>query len=53
IVSYKPLKDGVIADFDVTAKMLHSFFNKVNAGGIISISYAASARRRAFSLRAI
>ena len=36
IVSYKPLKDGVIADFDVTAKMLHSFFNKVNAGGIIS-----------------
>lgn len=36
IVAYKPLKDGVIADFDVTARMLHSFFNKVSAGGLIS-----------------
>lgn len=36
IVAYRPMKDGVIADFDVTAKMLHSFFNKVNAGGVLS-----------------
>ncbi|MCQ2428271.1 MAG: rod shape-determining protein [Clostridia bacterium] len=31
-----PLKDGVIADFDVTARMLSSFFSKIHAGGIIS-----------------
>ncbi len=36
LVAKRPLKDGVIADFDMTAKMLHSFFNKVNAAGIMS-----------------
>jgi len=31
-----PLKDGVIADFDITARMLSNFFGKIHAGGIIS-----------------
>src|SRR2546426_822514 len=30
IVAIRPLKDGVIADFDVTEKMLHYFINKVH-----------------------
>jgi len=30
IVAIRPLKDGVIADFDVTEKMLHYFLNKVH-----------------------
>ena len=29
ITAVRPLKDGVIAEFDVTAKMLHAFFKKV------------------------
>lgn len=29
ITAYRPLKDGVIADFEVTANMLHQFFLKV------------------------
>lgn len=36
IVAYPPLKDGVIADFDVTAKMLHQFFVKTAADSIFS-----------------
>lgn len=36
IVAYLPLKDGVIADFDVTAKMLHQFFAKTAADSIFS-----------------
>ena len=36
IVAQRPLKDGVIADFDKTAGMLHSFFGKVSAGGVLS-----------------
>ncbi|MBP5173551.1 MAG: rod shape-determining protein, partial [Clostridia bacterium] len=32
-----PLKDGVIADFDITAKMLRSYFGKIHARGIISL----------------
>lgn len=36
IAAYRPVKDGVIADFDVTVKMLRSFFNKVSAGGVLS-----------------
>ena len=28
ITAYRPLKDGVIADFEVTANMLHQFFLK-------------------------
>lgn len=36
IVAQRPLKDGVIADFDKTANMLHSFFGKVSAGGVLS-----------------
>ena len=36
IVAYPPLKDGVIADFDVTAKMLHHFFAKTAADSIFS-----------------
>lgn len=33
IAAFRPLKGGVIADFDVTAEMLHQFFRKINAGG--------------------
>lgn len=29
IVAYRPLKDGVIAEFDVTARMLRAFFKRV------------------------
>ena len=36
IAAQRPLKDGVIADFDKTAAMLHSFFGKVSAGGVLS-----------------
>jgi rod shape-determining protein MreB len=36
IVAQRPLKDGVIADFDKTASMLHTFFSKVSAGGVLS-----------------
>src|SRR4030095_14613422 len=30
ITAIRPLKDGVIADFDVTEKMLHYFISKVH-----------------------
>src|SRR6266508_3062283 len=30
IVAIRPLRDGVIADFDVTEKMLHYFISKVH-----------------------
>ena len=33
IAAFKPLKDGVIADFDVTTQMIHQFFRKINTGG--------------------
>ncbi len=36
IIAYRPLKDGVIADFDITSLMLHSFLRKVDAGGIFN-----------------
>ena len=36
ISAMRPLKDGVIAEFDVTASMLHHFFNKVSGGSIFS-----------------
>lgn len=36
IAAFHPLRDGVIADFDVTAKMLRAFFGKVNALGVLS-----------------
>src|SRR5256886_12595764 len=32
IVAIRPLRDGVIADFDVTEKMLHYFISKVQIG---------------------
>lgn len=34
----RPLKDGVIADFDITGEMLKIFLSKLNIGGILSIS---------------
>jgi len=34
IIAYRPLKDGVIAEFDITAKMLKAFFKKA-AGSIV------------------
>ncbi|WP_404405325.1 rod shape-determining protein [Jeotgalibacillus malaysiensis] len=36
IVAIRPLKDGVIADFDVTEAMLKHFINKLNLRGLIS-----------------
>lgn len=36
IVASRPLKGGVIADFDVTAEMLHQFFRKINMGGFFN-----------------
>jgi rod shape-determining protein MreB len=36
IVAIRPLKDGVIADFDVTEAMLKHFINKLNVKGFLS-----------------
>ncbi|GER66393.1 MreB-like protein [Weizmannia acidilactici] len=36
IVAIRPLKDGVIADFDVTETMLRHFINKLNVKGFLS-----------------
>ncbi|KMY55654.1 rod shape-determining protein MreB [Bacillus sp. FJAT-27231] len=36
IVAIRPLKDGVIADFDVTESMLKHFINKLNLKGLLS-----------------
>ncbi|MCH1625177.1 rod shape-determining protein [Fredinandcohnia quinoae] len=36
IVAIRPLKDGVIADFDVTESMLKYFINKLNVKGFLS-----------------
>ena len=36
IAAFRPLKGGVIADFDVTAEMLHQFFRKINTGGLFN-----------------
>lgn len=36
IVAIRPLKDGVIADFDVTEAMLKHFINKLNVKGLLS-----------------
>ncbi|WP_080872423.1 rod shape-determining protein [Oceanobacillus timonensis] len=36
IEAMRPLKDGVIADFDVTEAMLRYFINKINVKGVLS-----------------
>ena len=36
VTSIRPLKDGVIADFDLTKEMLNYFIKKVKAKGVIS-----------------
>ncbi len=36
IIAQRPLQEGVIADFDKTASMLHSFFSSVSAGGVLT-----------------
>ena len=36
ITAMRPLKDGVIAEFDITAAMLHHFFDKVSGSSIFS-----------------
>jgi len=36
IEAIRPLKDGVIADFDVTETMLRHFINKINVRGFLS-----------------
>ena len=34
IIAVKPLKDGVIADFDITQAMIRRFIKQANIGGI-------------------
>ncbi|MBR6708705.1 MAG: rod shape-determining protein [Clostridia bacterium] len=41
ITAHRPIKDGVIADFEVTAAMLRDFFRRVSAGNIFSRPYVA------------
>lgn len=36
ILAMRPLKDGVIAEFDITAAMLHHYFKKVSGNTILS-----------------
>ncbi|OZI13439.1 rod shape-determining protein [Bacillaceae bacterium SAS-127] len=36
IIAIRPLKDGVIADFDITEAMLKHFMNKLNVKGLMS-----------------
>lgn len=36
VEAIKPMKDGVIADFDITESMLNYFINKVNGKGFLS-----------------
>lgn len=36
IIAIRPLKDGVIADFDITEAMLRHFINKLNVRGFFS-----------------
>ncbi|EIT83878.1 rod shape-determining protein Mbl [Fictibacillus macauensis ZFHKF-1] len=36
IVAIRPLKDGVIADFEVTEQMLRHFINKINVKGMFA-----------------
>lgn len=36
IIAYRPLKDGVIADFEIASLMLHSFLHKVDAVSIFN-----------------
>ena len=37
IVAIRPLKDGVIADFDVTESMLRRFIKKVSSKGAFKV----------------
>ena len=37
IVAIRPMKDGVIADFDITEKMLRHFINKVSSKGLLQV----------------
>jgi rod shape-determining protein MreB len=36
IVAIRPLKDGVISDFDITEQMLHHFFSKVHEANFVA-----------------
>ncbi len=36
ITAYRPLKDGVIADFEIASMMLHEFLHKVDAGNFFN-----------------
>lgn len=36
IMAFRPVKDGVIADFDITSLMLNQFFQKIDAGSVLS-----------------
>ena len=38
IVAVRPLKDGVIADFDITANMLENFLKKACGNSMFSLS---------------
>lgn len=47
IVAVRPLKDGVIADFDITANMLETFLKKACGNSMFSAPAWSSASRRA------
>lgn len=47
IVAVRPLKDGVIADFDITANMLETFLKKACGNSMFSRPAWSSASRRA------
>ncbi len=36
ITAYRPLKEGVIADFEITSMMLNQFLHKVDAGSVFN-----------------
>ena len=43
IIAMRPLKDGVIAEFDITAAMLHHYFKKVSGSTISAVRRSSSA----------
>ena len=51
IVAIKPMKDDVIADFDVTEKMLTYFIKKAHNGNVWVSASSSACRRRSHRWR--
>ena len=45
IIAIRPLRDGVISDFDVTEQMLHYFIHKVHSRMILRVPRPSCGRR--------